>query len=210
MVVAERAVRSLFYIVAGTLVLAFGVAAFVVPYELVAGGVTGIAVVLEQIWGGFEVDRTVFLLGWLLFFWGLAVFGRSFALKTLCSTLLYPMLLSTFLHWSGMETLSQMIGTMGERRVLLFVAILGGSLVGLGCALTVMGGGSTGGTDVPVLILCKAFPRLGHGRAFFLLDTAIILLGFAVTGEVFHMICGALSALASACVLGALLPRAYF
>ena len=83
----------------GTLVLAFGTAVFLVPYSLVSGGMSGIAIVLDLLIDVefITVDLIVAVLSWTLFFVGLIFLGRGFALKTLVSTVVYPPALSLFL-----------------------------------------------------------------------------------------------------------------
>ena len=59
-------------LLAGNLLLSLGLAIFILPYDLNVGGMTGIALVLERLlpWELLTVDRWVFLLSWLLFFFG--------------------------------------------------------------------------------------------------------------------------------------------
>ena len=84
-------------IIIGTAILAFGVGIFIVPFDLVTGGVSGLAVIINEMTGGkVSVDLSVTIITWALFFLGLLILGKAFSLRTLCSTIVYPV----FLHFS--------------------------------------------------------------------------------------------------------------
>lgn len=84
---------NLALIVIGNFILAFSVAVFILPYNILSGGVAGMAVVLNSLLGidkGFAVNFLViilFLIGWL-------VLGKEFAIKTFLSSVTYPIFLS--------------------------------------------------------------------------------------------------------------------
>ena len=83
----------------GTLVLAFGCAIFVVPFNLVTGGVTGISIIINEIiQGAIPIDLVIGVLTWGLFFIGLFILGWDFAIKTLVSTIVYPVAISLFMR----------------------------------------------------------------------------------------------------------------
>ena len=86
-----RALKNLLLVVSGTLVLALGTAVFVIPFDLVVGGVSGFAIVISHaLDGALSADLLITLLTWAFFFLGLFVLGKSFAVKTLISTVIYP------------------------------------------------------------------------------------------------------------------------
>ena len=68
--------KNLLLVVIGTLVLAFGCAIFVVPFDLVTGGVTGISIIInEAIKGAIPIDIVIATITWGLFFLGLFFLG---------------------------------------------------------------------------------------------------------------------------------------
>ena len=91
-------IKNILLVILGTGVLSFGTAIFLVPFDLVTGGVSGIAIVLENALGevlpNMTVDLYITILTWLLFFMGLVFLGKHFAIKTLISTIFYPLLFS--------------------------------------------------------------------------------------------------------------------
>ena len=144
-------------IIIGTAILAFGVGIFIVPFDLVTGGVSGLAVIINEMTGGkVSVDLSVTIITWALFFLGLLILGKAFSLRTLCSTIVYPV----FLHFSlkMVEWIPFLqLDTSSEVNMLL-AAIFSGVMVGAGCAITFIGGGSTGGLDILAFILAKFTP----------------------------------------------------
>ncbi len=189
--------------VLGTLVLAFGTAVFILPMNIVGGGVSGIAIILEKLlpFDFININMIVFILTWLLFFVGLFVLGRDFAVKTLLSSIIYPAAVSLFLRLNDPGVLGGFfyLSGYGHRDlVLILAASVGGVFVGLGCALTFMGGGSTGGVDIIAFSVCKLLPRLKSPTVIFFIDALTVLLGMLVMRDLVISLLGILSAFVSA------------
>jgi Uncharacterized conserved protein len=130
-------------IIIGTFVLAMSVEMFIIPYNILSGGVAGIAVAVEPF---FHLDKTLIAnaLTLILFFVGWAMLGRQFAISTAFSSLLYP-IFTTALSWIDFGiTVPPMLASF-------YAGLLGG--VGIG--LIMRAGASSGGMDVPPLILHK-------------------------------------------------------
>lgn len=191
-------IKNITLIVVGTLVLAFGTAVFIIPFELVVGGVSGFSIVVNRITGGkLSVDLLITLFTWALFFLGIFTLGKGFALKTLLSSIIYPIGISLFgrLADGGFLRLSE---SAYPQLAVLLSALFGGVLVGTGCALTFLGGGSTGGVDIIAFSVCKIFKRLKSSLALFIIDATAVLLGMFVIGDVVLTMLGIISALVSA------------
>ncbi len=195
--------KNLLLVIAGTLVLAFGTAVFILPFDLVAGGVSGIAIVLEKLLP-FEfvtIDLLVTVITWLLFFMGLFFLGKSFAMKTLVSTVVYPIGVSLFMKLTEPGFLDGFFSLQASKyheTSLILATVLGGVCVGAGCALTFIGGGSTGGVDIISLTICKLFKRLKSSVVIFLVDAVVVALGMFVIGDFVITLLGILSAFVSA------------
>ena len=198
-----KTVKDVFLVVLGTAVLALGFAVFMIPYDLVAGGVTGIAIVLGKLipYEIITVDLIVTVLTWVIFFLGLIFLGKSFAAKTLVSTIVYPPCISIFMRLADPNFLGgyfYLPGNENPELALLIAPFLGGALVGIGCALTFLGGGSTGGTDILAFIICKMIPRLKSSLSIFITDVAVIALGIFVIDNIVISTLGIASAFVSA------------
>ena len=192
--------RNLLLVVAGTIVLAFGTAVFLLPFNLVAGGMSGLAIVIDILIPAevVTVDLIITVLTWGLFLLGFLVFGKGFAAKTLISAIVYPIGTSLFLKLTDPTVLGGLFCLQASEYTelpLILAATVGGALVGIGCSLTFFGGGSTGGTDIIAFILCKIFKRLKSSTAMFLTDVTIVLLGVFVTQNLVVSLLGVVSAM---------------
>lgn len=149
----------------GNAVLALGTAAFVVPNGLISGGVTGIGLILEHFFG-LPVDVGVFVGDAVLFLLGAAVMGKAFAATIILSTIVYP----TFFSLSGKIPF---LTSLTDDK--LMAAIYAGLLMGAGIGLVIKVGGSTGGMDIPPIILHKLF-GLSIPVMIYVGDTALLLI----------------------------------
>lgn len=132
-------------IVTGNALLAFLVAAFVIPHGVIMGGTTGIAIILNRFFG-LDTSNTVLVLNLVMLALGAAVLGRKFFLTTVVSSVLYPVLLGIVEEIPGIADLTTNP---------LLAALFGGGLLGVAVGMVMRVGSSTGGTDVLNLVLHK-------------------------------------------------------
>lgn len=196
-----RTLKNTALIILGTVLIAFGTGIFIIPFELVTGGVSGIGIILKRAFSGIEILNSVStelytsLANWVLFFIGLVVLGRSFAAKTLVSAIVYPLALSLTRAltqsgaFGGFFDLSSQAYTEYSEVVLILATIFGGAFIGAGVAVTFLGGGSSGGTDIIALSICKYAKKLKSSVMIFAVDAAVILVGvFAVNNLVISLL----------------------
>lgn len=194
-------------VVLGTLVLAFGVGVFLIPFNLVTGGVSGLGIVLRHLlrdvapFQNIGADLYASVLVWISFIVGYFTLGRSFAAKTLVSSLVYPFALSLATKLSDSNFMDGFFNLASERyaaysgMALLLATVFGGALVGAGCALTFLGGGSTGGVDIIALTINKHFPKIKSSVAMFYTDALIVAIGVLVIQNLILTLLGIVSAL---------------
>ncbi len=201
-VLANGFKESLF-VIFGTVILAVGSAAFLIPFELVAGGISGIAIAASELFGGsiISVEAIITALSWTLFLLGLLSLGKSFALKTLISTALYPLFITLIIE-SGVSDFALRLLPNGQGAFL--ASIIGGALVGLGLGLSFLGGGSTGGADILAFIVCKKFSRLKIPHVILAIDSAIILFGALAVTDAKRTLLGIISAATAAATVKAI------
>ena len=198
--------RNIVLVIIGTLILAFGTAIFILPFDLVAGGMSGLAIVIDALIPieAITVDVIITVLTWGLFLLGLIFLGKDFAMKTLISAIVYPIGISLFLQLSNAEVLGGLLslGTSGYSELPLIIsATVGGSLVGVGCAVTFLSGGSTGGMDIIAFLICKLFKKIKSSTAIFLIDASIVILGVFLKQDLILSLLGVISAMISAIVI---------
>ena len=189
----KHMIKNCILVLFGTAVLAFGTAIFIVPFDLITGGISGLAIVFKQIvpWD-IHIDIYIGILTWTLFVLGCIFLGKQFATKTLISSLFYPVFFSLFYKLVDPNILNGLFvlqNTTYQEIAVLLAAVFGGSLVGLGCALSFLGGGSTGGVDILAFMICKWFKRLKSTHVIFIIDASIIIFGvFAINDIVLSML----------------------
>lgn len=197
--------KNLGLVVIGTLILAFGCAIFVVPSQLVTGGVTGISIIVDEIIdGAIHIDLVIGIITWGLFFLGLIFLGWDFAIKTLTSTIIYPFAISIFMNLVSPDVLGGVfdLSTSPHSDISLIIcSLFGGLCVGTGCALTFLGGGSTGGVDILAFIICKYFKKLKSSTVIFFIDATTVLLGLFVIKDLILTLLGVISAWIAATVI---------
>lgn len=143
----EKSIKKFLFIVFGNALLAIGGAAFVVPNGLISGGVTGIGLILQNFFH-LPVDIGVMIAEVALFLLGAVVMGKAFAATIILSTVLYP----TFFSLFGKI---QFLTSLTDDK--LMAAIYAGLFTGAGIGLVIKVGGSTGGMDIPPIILNRWF-----------------------------------------------------
>lgn len=195
-----RLIKSTTMVLLGTFVLAFGVEMFIFPFDLITGGISGMGIIVEKCFSGIEflkeikADTYSSIINWILFVMGFFILGKEFAGKTLISTIFYPVALFVcdyIVHASPVASILDLT-TYGAEYYgisLIIATLFGGACIGGGCALTLLGGGSTGGVDVIALMLCKCIKNLKSSVAFFICDSLIIVVGiFAVQNMILSLL----------------------
>jgi uncharacterized membrane-anchored protein YitT (DUF2179 family) len=203
------ALKNALWVIAGSIVLAFGFAVFIFPFYLVTGGVSGFAVAIVNLLPfNIELDILVAILTWSLFFVGLIFLGRAFALKTLLSSIVYPIALSAWMRLISLEGVSEILDLAAgydpadpDYALPLICAVFGGALIGAGCALTFRGGGSTGGIDIIALIMAKYIKGVKSSVAVFACDATVVIIGLFVKKDIIMCLLGVASALVGAIII---------
>jgi uncharacterized membrane-anchored protein YitT (DUF2179 family) len=138
----KKHIKNAILLVLGNYLLALAVGTFILPYNILSGGVAGIAVALEPLLG---IDPNLMINGLVLglFVIGALALGRNFAFSTAFSSILYPFFL----------TLTITDGSIIINPIL--ASLYGGLLAGIGVGMVIRTGSSTGGMDVPPLVLHK-------------------------------------------------------
>lgn len=156
------------YILLGNGLLAFAVAAFVLPGDFIMGGTTGIGILLGKF---LPVDTAALVLFFnlILLIFGGIVLGRQFFLTTVAGSVLYPIMLGIFERVPGIANLT---------RNAMLAAVFAGLLMGIALGLVMRVGSSTGGMDVVNLVMHK-WLRWPIARCVYITD-AVILAGQAV------------------------------
>ncbi|MCX6054100.1 MAG: YitT family protein [Chloroflexi bacterium] len=161
-------------ILLGALVQAFAMRLFLVPGELVSGGISGAAQILNH-FIPFPLGVMIFLGNIPLFFLGWKFLGGSrFAFRT-------ALAITGFSIFTDLLVFFIPVGGVTQDNVL--NALFGGVLLGVGCGLVYRGQGTSGGSDILGRILNHRF-GISISQAYLITDTVVVLAGgFAFSWE---------------------------
>lgn len=213
-----KLVNNYVAIVLGTFLLAFGSVIFLTKAELVAGGISGIAIIIQHFFITPIYDYVV--AGLTVFFWllGLIFLGKDFALKTALSSALYIGFTFLFKRVVFFETLSSNFAGLipteviidGTKTIvtqttspvanLILCGVFGGVFIGGGVAITFLGGGSTGGVDVLQVMMAK-YLGIKESLSGFMIDALVIVIGMASMQLWVPALCGILSSFMTAVLI---------
>jgi Uncharacterized conserved protein len=161
----------------GLLLYTSGWVIFLIPNQLVGGGVSGIGVLLYYA-SGFPVSYTFFIVNVILLAVALKILGRGFGVKTVYAIITATLCFEFLPQWIPQDFIQEVAIENGK----LLSAIIGGVLSGLGIGLTFTQGGSTGGTDIVALIISK-YRNISPGRMILWMDVVIISCSLLVSQE---------------------------
>lgn len=168
----KRIIETL-VVILGNCIYAFGVAMFIMPGGLITGGTTGIGLFVNDVTG---LPVTIFVLCFnvVMFLIGFLAFGWKFAANTIVSTFSYPIALGIIT-----ECLQEYCITQD----MILCTIFGGICIGAAIGIVMRAGASTGGMDIPPLVLNKYF-KIPVSGSIYVFDMLILLLqAFHSTGE---------------------------
>ena len=142
---SHRMIKNIAGVFIGNTLYALAVLLFIVPNGLITGGSTGLSIGAFHLFG---IPMTLFLsvFNIIMFCLGFFVLGKTFAFTTLISTFYYPWILNVF---------ENTIGYTQMTTDPLLAALLGGVMIGSAIGLVIKCNASTGGMDIPPLIINK-------------------------------------------------------
>ena len=155
----------------GILIYVTGWALFLMPNNLVGGGVSGISSMIQYATGGaIQMGYSYFVLNAILIVLAMVVIGMGFGAKTI-----YAIILASI----GLRFLpglipTEIIQTLALQNGKLMSTLCGGVMAGIGIGMSISNGGSTGGTDIIALIWTK-YRNVSPGKVILYLDFVIIL-----------------------------------
>lgn len=155
----------------GIMMYVFGWSIFLVPNNLVGGGVSGIASIVQYATHGtLKIGYTYFAINAILLVAALFILGKSFGGKTVYAIIIASLGLNLIQGWIPSE-ITQILAVDNGK---LMSTIMGGIIIGVGIGISMSQGGSTGGTDIIALIVNK-YRNVSPGRMILMMDVVIIL-----------------------------------
>lgn len=140
-----KKVSTLLMVLGGNLVYALTVKLFLLPANLMSCGTTGIALVMNHLFG-IPLTGFIFLFNMIMLALGWWILGKKFAMTTVISSLFYP---------TALELLNRILGDVAITEDILLNVLFAGMGLGMSLGIVIRAGASTGGMDIPPLILQK-------------------------------------------------------
>lgn len=187
-------IYNLLLVVLGNATYALAVKLFILPNDLMTGGTTGIALVINHYFNGVSISAFVLGFNILMLLVGLALLGKKFAFSTIVSSVAYPLALELF---------DRLFGNVVLTEDMLLNTIFAGLGIGVGLGIVIRNGASTGGMDIPPLVLNRYF-KIPVSVSLYVFDMCI-LLGQAVYNPLEGILYGILLILVYSVVLDKLM-----
>lgn len=190
---AKDIAADILYDIAGSILYAAGIYTFAGNAEFAPGGVSGLALILNHVWG-LPVGTVTLLFNIPLVIISYRLVGRNLLLKSARTMLISSLFLDVVFPSVPMYT--------GNR---LMASVYSGIFMGAGMALFYMRGSSSGGIDFLALAIKKKKPYMSIGVITMLIDLVVILLGWPVFGDVDSVLYGVASTGVSTIVIDKIL-----
>ncbi len=157
-----KEIRSYSVITFSLVIGSLGWGGFIIPSDIVGGGIVGIASIIYYTIG-VSVGPVNLAINALLVLIALKVLGRSFGVKTIYSIIVFSALISFFqIHFKEPIVADKFMA-----------AIIGGGMAGASIGLLFMNGASTGGTEI-IAMLVNKYRNISPGRVMMFCDMIII------------------------------------
>ena len=157
--------RDYFLITIGLICYAFGWSAFLLPYQITTGGVTGVSAIIYYA-SGVPIQYSYYIINAILMTAAIKILGPKFSIKTT-----YAIFMLTFLLWFFQQLIgnTQIIGVGQD----FMACIIGATMCGAGLGIVFINNGSTGGTDIIAAVVNK-YRDVTFGRMILYCDIVII------------------------------------
>lgn len=151
-------------ILVGLTIYALGVALFILPMDMIAAGTTGIALIAEKLWG-IPLSAFVAAFNVLMFAVGWLELGKEFAFSTLIATFYYPF---------ALDRARALVGDLVLTTDPMLCSVFAGLMIGFALGIVIKAGASTGGMDIPPLVLKKRF-RIPVSVSMYIADFVVLI-----------------------------------
>jgi uncharacterized membrane-anchored protein YitT (DUF2179 family) len=180
---------SMGQIVLGCLLVALAFVVFINPYDLVPGGIYGLALVLHNLFPSIQVGTFGYMFDVPLILTAILIFGGKLGGRTIFASFVTPGLMNLldYLVYPNAEAIEALDptrllhGYINLSDHLLLAAIIGGCLSGVGVGVVIRNNAATGGTDITGMLLHK-FAKMKFANGVLLSDALIVLSGLVVIG----------------------------
>ena len=173
----------------GNYAYAMGVQMFTAPHHIAPGGVTGVATIMNYLWG-FPIGLTTFLINVPLLVLAWLHISKGFTIRTAISTAMSSVCIDLLVVW--------MPQYKGDA---LLASLFGGALMGVGLAAVYISGSTTGGTSIVSALLQKRFHHIPIGKLLMGSNLVVVVLSVFAYGNIDSALYAALTIITSSLVM---------
>ena len=157
-------IRSVLIVILGNMTYALAIKLFLLPAGFITGGTTGIALTVTYF---FDINMSLFILIFniIMLLAGLILLGKKFAVTTIISSFTFP---------AALELYNRVLGDLVITDDPLLCTVFAGIGIGIGLSIVIREGASTGGMDIPPLVLNKYF-KVPVSTGINIFDSLILL-----------------------------------
>ena len=155
-------VKRYLIITIGCLLAGFSLSCFLAPNDVIAGGVSGIATIINHFFN-IPIGIMIILINVPIFIWGIIKFGKNLGIATLYATVALSVFTDLFAY----------VGTLTDD--LLLASVVGGLIAGVGYGMVFYSNATTGGVDIVANIIKLKYRHIPIGKIILVVDLVIIL-----------------------------------
>lgn len=183
----KELIFSYFKILIGLIVFSIGYTCFMLPYQIMSGGVAGISALIYYA-TGFHAGYSFFIINVVLILMAWYTLGWRFCVRTIIATVVvsfmidYIQAMLTVVGPDGKEQMTQLLGNQ-----MFMACVIGAMIEGLGLAIVFLAGGSTGGTDIVALTVNK-YRNISLGRAMLFVDIFVVGMSYFIFRDIQRLV----------------------
>jgi len=155
--------RSFLFIIFGSVIYALAYDLFLIPHNIVPGGITGVAMILNR-YLSTPIGMVTIILNIPIFLLGAKIIGRGYTIKSIIAVFLSSSLIDFFIYVLPLKSVT-------DNKIL--AALYGGIMLGIGLGIVFRGQASTGGTDIIGQIVNR-YSNFSTGNSILIVDFVII------------------------------------
>lgn len=155
--------REYIIVTIGVAIIAFGLQSFYLPNSIAAGGLTGMALVVNNYIPAFSVPSITFICNGILLIGAFAIIDKDFGFKTIYAT---------FVLTTSMNIIDSLLGGQPLLDNVFISVIIGAIVMAIGLSLLIMNNASTGGTEILAKILNK-YSTINIAMALLFIDLLV-------------------------------------
>ena len=183
----KELIFSYFKILIGLIVFSIGYTCFMLPYQIMSGGVAGISALIYYA-TGFHAGYSFLIINVVLILMAWYTLGWRFCVRTIIATVVvsfmidYIQAMLTVVGPYGKEQMTQLLGNQ-----MFMACVIGAMIEGLGLAIVFLAGGSTGGTDIVALTVNK-YRNISLGRAMLFVDIFVVGMSYFIFRDIQRLV----------------------